>query len=72
MDTVLPLAKELGIIIDVSCDKSNATCVKDAIATFSKNDLGGNVLVAWSQKRITNLVSAMGVGAAVPTYPANK
>ncbi|PTU21625.1 hypothetical protein P175DRAFT_0476970 [Aspergillus ochraceoroseus IBT 24754] len=64
-DTVLPLADDLGLTIDTSCDRDDADCVKDVVDSYSGS---GNILICWEHSELTDIVEALGDSNA-PTYP---
>ncbi|KAK5992294.1 hypothetical protein PT974_05695 [Cladobotryum mycophilum] len=57
-ETVLPLAKDLGIEIDDSCDQLDAHCVKKAINRYKGP---GNILICWEHKGLDKIVKKLGV-----------
>ncbi|KAA8641816.1 hypothetical protein EYZ11_006478 [Aspergillus tanneri] len=65
-DTVHPLAEDLGLTVDTSCDRDDAGCVKDAV---HKYDGKGNILICWEHKKLTDIVAELGDGDA-PEYPS--
>lgn len=42
LDTVKPLAADLGLSVDTSCDRDDPKCVKKAVKNFRGN---GNILI---------------------------
>ncbi|RSM03750.1 hypothetical protein CDV31_010369 [Fusarium ambrosium] len=67
-DTVLPLAQDLGLTVDTSCDRDDSECVKD----FVKNYEGtGNILICWEHKRLNNLAQELGADD-VDNYPSDR
>ncbi|KAH8202254.1 hypothetical protein TruAng_003531 [Truncatella angustata] len=64
-DTVLPLATDLGLTVDVSCDRDDEDCVADAVRDYSGS---GNILICWEHKQLNNLAEALGAGD-VDKYP---
>lgn len=53
-DTVKPLADDLGMKVDVSCDRDDPDCVKDVVKHY---DGKGNILiwyVSFMYKFVTN------------------
>lgn len=67
-DTVEPLAQDLGLTVDVSCQRDDSDCVRDVVDAY---DGPGNILVCWEHKQLTNLVTALGDNDA-PTYPSDE
>lgn len=47
-ETVAPLAADLGITVDTSCDEKDAKCVKKAVEKYSGP---GNILIAYGLTR---------------------
>lgn len=43
-DTVLPLANDLGLTVDVSCDRDDSECVADAVHDYEGD---GNILIRY-------------------------
>lgn len=41
-DTVLPVATDLGLTVDTSCDRDDSKCVKKAVKNYSGS---GNILI---------------------------
>lgn len=41
-ETVLPLSGDLGLDVDLSCDRDDPKCVKDAVEDY---DGDGNILI---------------------------
>ncbi|KAI9369434.1 hypothetical protein BJX61DRAFT_545589 [Aspergillus egyptiacus] len=66
--TVLPVAKDLGLEVDISCDRNDTDCVKDAIGAYQGN---GNILICWQHGALTDIIEALGAEAA-PEYPDDR
>lgn len=64
--TVQPVATDLGLTVDISCDRDDPECVKDAVAAHSGN--GGNILICWEHDALTDIVKELGDDDA-PEYP---
>jgi PHP family Zn ribbon phosphoesterase len=64
-ETVEPLAEELGLTVDTSCDKTDEKCVKDAVEAY---DGDGNILICWEHDELTKIAEKLGVDDA-PDYP---
>ncbi|KAK0555183.1 hypothetical protein OC846_001051 [Tilletia horrida] len=57
--TVEPLANQLGIKVDLHCEREDAKCVAErALNAVSR---GHNVLVCWQHKALTDVARALGV-----------
>jgi len=67
-DTVTPLADDLGLTLDLSCDGDDSACVASVIEGFNGP---GNVLVCWEHKALTDIITALGDSDA-PKYPSNQ
>lgn len=66
--TAEPLAEDLGLTVDTSCDRDDKECVKNAV----KNYMGtGNILICWEHKALTDIVESLGDENA-PKYPDNE
>ncbi|KAJ5258418.1 hypothetical protein N7497_001733 [Penicillium chrysogenum] len=64
-DTVKPLAEDLGLTVDTSCDRDDPDCVKDFIDDYDKE---GNILICWEHDTLTDILETLGVDDA-PHYP---
>ncbi|KAI1846252.1 hypothetical protein JX266_007777 [Neoarthrinium moseri] len=64
-DTVLPLATDLGLKVDTSCDRDDEDCVADVVKSYSGS---GNILICWEHKQLNNLAEALGA-KDVDGYP---
>ncbi|QUC23424.1 uncharacterized protein UV8b_07665 [Ustilaginoidea virens] len=67
-DTVKPLADDLGLTVDVSCDRDDAKCVRKAVRKY---DGPGNILICWEHKMLTELAEKLGDENA-PSYPSDR
>ncbi|KAE8143570.1 hypothetical protein BDV38DRAFT_231666 [Aspergillus pseudotamarii] len=67
-ETVLPLAEDLGLTVDTSCDRDDPKCVKKAIENY-KGD--GNILICWQHEALTDIVKKLGADDA-PEYPSDR
>ncbi|KAH8690669.1 putative phosphoglycerate mutase family protein [Talaromyces proteolyticus] len=63
--TVEPLAEDLGLTVDTSCDRDDPKCVKKAVEAYSGD---GNILICWEHDALTDIVAKLGDDNA-PTYP---
>ncbi|KOS23112.1 hypothetical protein ESCO_003527 [Escovopsis weberi] len=57
-DTVAPLAEDLGIEIDDSCEQMDTRCVKKAIKQYRGP---GNILICWEHKGLGKIIRKLGV-----------
>ncbi|CAM1503495.1 Fc.00g010860.m01.CDS01 [Cosmosporella sp. VM-42] len=64
-ETVLPLAKDLDLNVDISCDRDDSDCVKDAVKEYTGS---GNILICWEHKQLNNLAEALGA-KDIDNYP---
>lgn len=63
--TVQPLATDLGITVDTSCDRDDQKCVAKVVNNYSSS---GNILICWEHDALTDIVDALGDSDA-PSYP---
>ncbi|RWA04791.1 hypothetical protein EKO27_g10316 [Xylaria grammica] len=63
--TVKPLADDLGLTVDTSCDRDDEKCVKDAVDDY---DGDGNILICWEHSQLNNLSEELGA-MDVDNYP---
>ncbi|KAI0019463.1 hypothetical protein F4780DRAFT_780495 [Xylariomycetidae sp. FL0641] len=63
-DTVKPLADDLGLDVDISCDRDDEDCVADVVEGY---DGEGNILICWEHDQLNNLAKAL--GADIDNYP---
>jgi len=61
----VPLAADLGITIDVSCQRDDSDCVADVVDAY---DGPGNILICWEHDQLNNLAKALGDSGA-KNYP---
>jgi hypothetical protein len=66
--TVQPVATDLGLTVDTSCDRDDPDCVADAVAAFDKNGSGKNVLICWEHDALSDIVKSLGMKNP-PAYP---
>ncbi|KZT38542.1 hypothetical protein SISSUDRAFT_986100 [Sistotremastrum suecicum HHB10207 ss-3] len=67
VETVTPLAEELGLTVDTSCDRDDQDCVADAVKAFAKKS-SQNILICWEHDNLHDIAKALGVKNA-PDYP---
>lgn len=80
----MPLATDLGLTVDTSCDRDDSDCVADAVNDYSGS---GNILIwyvqvvesmvlqliitfSWEHKRLNNIVEELGADD-VDNYPSD-
>jgi hypothetical protein len=68
LDTLRPLADELGLTVDTDCERDDFEGFAAKIKGYKDK---GNVLVCWEHKRLTDLALALGVHNP-PTYPTDR
>ena len=66
--TVQPLATDLGLTVDTSCDRDDADCVATLVENYGSEETGQNVLICWEHDNLTEIVEALGDSDA-PDYP---
>ncbi|KAF9146992.1 hypothetical protein BGX20_006784 [Mortierella sp. AD010] len=66
--TVEPLAEDLGLTVDTSCDRDDPKCVKNAVKNYKRS---GNILICWEHDALTDIVESLGDNDA-PEYPDNE
>ncbi|KFY69740.1 hypothetical protein V501_08360 [Pseudogymnoascus sp. VKM F-4519 (FW-2642)] len=64
--TVQPLATDLGITVDTSCDRDDQKCVAKVVNNYTGS---GNILICWEHDALTDIVDALGDSNA-PSYPS--
>ncbi|KAK3673462.1 hypothetical protein LTR78_006696 [Recurvomyces mirabilis] len=64
-ETVEPLAQDLGLTVDISCDRDDESCVNDAVDDY---DGPRNILICWEHDELTKIAKALGDKNA-PDYP---
>lgn len=67
-DTVEPLAEDLGLTVDTSCDRDDSKCVKDVVKNYTGS---GNILICWEHSALTDIVEELGDDDA-PDYPDDR
>lgn len=68
LDTVQPLATDLGLTVDTSCDRDDSDCVDDLVKNYGDSRAGQNILICWEHDALTDIAKALG-GKNVPDYP---
>lgn len=63
-----PLAEDLDIKVDISCNRDDPKCVKKTIKKYNGK---GNILICWEHHRMTDLVEVLGNEDA-PEYPDDR
>ncbi|KAE9988479.1 hypothetical protein EG328_010518 [Venturia inaequalis] len=65
--TVYPLSQDLGLKIDLSCQRDDSKCVDKVVDNYSGS---GNILICWEHKALTDIATALGDNNA-PSYPSD-
>ncbi|RDA94990.1 hypothetical protein CP533_0142 [Ophiocordyceps camponoti-saundersi (nom. inval.)] len=65
LDTVAPLAADLGLEVDTSCRKKDMDCVRDVVENYEGK---GNILICWEHKKIKKIARELG-GRHLHKYP---
>ncbi|KAF2755761.1 putative phosphoglycerate mutase family protein [Pseudovirgaria hyperparasitica] len=69
-DTVTPLAADLGLPVDTSCDRDNASCVENVVKGYKGS---GNILICWEHDALSDIVDELGAKKDnVPSYPSDR
>ncbi|KAI0193652.1 putative phosphoglycerate mutase family protein [Xylaria flabelliformis] len=63
--TVEPLATDLGLTVDTTCDRDDEQCVQDLVDGYTGN---GNILICWEHKELNNIAEQLGANN-VDNYP---
>jgi len=58
-DTVVPLAHDLGLTVDVSCDRDDEECVAHIVRHYKGS---GNILICWQHDQLEKIAEGMGAG----------
>ncbi|KAG9234018.1 putative phosphoglycerate mutase family protein [Amylocarpus encephaloides] len=66
--TVQPVATDLGLSVDISCDRDDPECVAKAVKAFDATGSTKNILICWEHDNLSNLAEALGMKRP-PTYP---
>lgn len=68
LETVQPLANDLGLSVDTSCDRDDQDCVADTVNDY---DGPGNILICWEHDALHDIVKELGDDDA-PDYPDDR
>ncbi|KAL2814125.1 hypothetical protein BJX63DRAFT_431527 [Aspergillus granulosus] len=66
--TVLPLAIDLGLEVDISCSRDDPECVRDVVEGYEGD---GNILICWEHDALTDIIEELGADDA-PEYPSDR
>ncbi|KAK7223425.1 hypothetical protein V2G26_011428 [Clonostachys chloroleuca] len=67
-DTVAPVASDLGLEVDTSCDRDDSKCVKNLIKNYAGD---GNILLCWQHGQMNNILEALGA-EDIENYPEDR
>ncbi|VUC35599.1 unnamed protein product [Clonostachys rosea] len=67
-DTVAPVASDLGLEVDTSCDRDDSKCVKKLIKNYEGD---GNILLCWQHGQMNNILEALGA-EDIENYPEDR
>ncbi|CAH0056371.1 unnamed protein product [Clonostachys solani] len=67
-DTVAPVAGDLGLEVDTSCDRDDSKCVKKLIKNYEGD---GNILLCWQHGQMNNILEALGA-EDIENYPEDR
>ncbi|EFY89447.1 phosphoglycerate mutase family protein, putative [Metarhizium acridum CQMa 102] len=67
-DTVSPLAQDLGLEVDTSCDRNDSKCVKKVVKNYKGS---GNILICWEHKALKDIAEELGA-ENVKDYPKKR
>ncbi|KAI8945240.1 hypothetical protein F4801DRAFT_140415 [Xylaria longipes] len=63
--TVKPLADDLGLTVDTSCDRDDEGCVQDLVDDYNGSK---NILICWEHDELNNIAEQLGA-KNVDSYP---
>ncbi|WVF68923.1 hypothetical protein IAT40_003697 [Kwoniella sp. CBS 6097] len=69
--TVEPLAKDLGIEIDIDCAESEASCIVEKIENFAATSKA-DILISWKHRELNVIATALGAPNAKRIYPDDR
>ncbi|RYP10540.1 hypothetical protein DL764_000593 [Monosporascus ibericus] len=67
-DTVKPLADDLGLTVDISCDRDDSKCVADLVNGYTAD---GNILICWKHGEMKTVAKRLGA-KGVKDYPDDR
>ncbi|KIJ25481.1 hypothetical protein M422DRAFT_70226 [Sphaerobolus stellatus SS14] len=70
VDTVTPLAEDLGLMVDTTCDRDDPQCVVDAVMNFASHS-SADILICWEHKALRDILKALGVAKPM-RYPHHR
>lgn len=68
--TVKPLASDLGLKVDLSCERDDASCVRKVVAKFAKKS-NKDVLICWKHSFLHEITHALGADSK-KDYPDDR
>jgi hypothetical protein len=66
---VKPLADDLGLTVDTSCDRDDSKCVENVVKGYTGS---GNILLCWEHDALHDIVDELGFKGTAPDYPDNR
>ncbi|WWC92898.1 uncharacterized protein L201_007860 [Kwoniella dendrophila CBS 6074] len=66
--TVAPLASDLGLMVDISCANSDASCIKAIVDDYAKGS-DKDILISWKHRELHVIATALGANNAITHYP---
>ncbi|RSH95637.1 hypothetical protein EHS25_000729 [Saitozyma podzolica] len=69
--TVAPLAKDLGLEINIECANAEASCIVSAIEQFAETS-DADILISWKHFDLNIIATALGAPNAKQTYPGDR
>ncbi|KAM0749813.1 hypothetical protein T439DRAFT_289968 [Meredithblackwellia eburnea MCA 4105] len=66
--TVAPLAKDLGLEINIDCANEDASCIARAVAEFAETS-DADILISWKHRELHVIATALGAVNAKIHYP---
>ncbi|RYP51344.1 hypothetical protein DL768_003348 [Monosporascus sp. mg162] len=67
-DTVRPLADDLGLAVDILCDRDDSKCVADFVNSYT---VDGNILICWQHGEMKTVAKRLGA-KGVKDYPDDR
>ncbi|KAL4896511.1 hypothetical protein BDV59DRAFT_198878 [Aspergillus ambiguus] len=67
-ETVLPLARDLGLDVDTSCKSTQVRCAARKVRAYKGS---GNILIAWRHSQMREILRKLGDSKA-PAYPEER
>ena len=55
------MAEDLGLTVDVSCDRDDSGCGTKAVQAYTRTSNSKNLLICWEHNELTDIADALGV-----------